>query len=888
MKLWQRIRFAFQALVQKERLDREMDAEMRFHLEMLTRDNLENGMTAEEARGAAWRSFGRMEQLKEICREGRGVRWLEALSQDIRFGTRMFVKTPAVTGVAVLSLALGIGANTLVFTWIRGTLTDAILGVEQPNRLMVIAPVNGSSGLGENMSLPDIESIARARDAFKGITACQMGAVPVRLDLTSEWLWGQTTLANYFEVLGVRLILGRGFLLGEDRPSGSGGVAVISDSLWRLRFGGSPDVLGRVIQINQRPVTIVGVAPPGFRGTVGGLAFDLWVPLATESGMGDLNSRFGDRGSRWLQTIARLQDGVSLQRGQVALTTEGQRLAREFPQTNKDTTFRALRIWESPWGGQALFLPVLRVLVVVSGLMLVLVIANVGNLLLARGLARQREMSLRAALGCSPGRLARQVLTDGLLLAVLGGTGGLLFALLTRNVLLALLPSSYLPIRYDLPMSGGVFAVTAALSIVTGLAVGLGPAWRAVRLSLNEDLKVSGGRATVSRPHARIRFALAIGQVGLAFVLLLSMGLCIRSYSLSRRMNLGFDPAHLWLAGFRLNPHSGTDDGARSFFRHLQTQIKDIPGVESAALSSYIPLGIEGIDFCNVKVPGYTPAPGENVNAGIEVVSPGYFKTLKMQLVSGREFSETDDERMPLVVIVNEAFSNKYYPSRDCVGLKFDTGDGEARIIGVARTAKYRSLGEPPLPYVYLCAWQRNTRNMTLAVRVTRDSGPVNHAITQLAVALDPDCPPHASMSCEAYVGSAFTVPRVAVTLLSFLGLLAGLLATMGMYAVVSHNITQRLREFAVRMALGAQTRNIFWLGMRQGLGLTAAGLGIGAAAGLAVTRLLASVLVGVSGADLVIWLSVPCILICTILAACCFPARQALLSDLPKTLRSE
>jgi predicted permease len=886
MKIWSKCQSVFSALWHKDELDRSMDEEMRFHVEMQIKENLESGMAPEQARRSAWRSFGGLEQVKETCRDLRGVARAETLWQDIRFGTRLFLKNPGSTIAAAVALALGIGANTVVFTWIQGTLLDAIPGVENPQRLAVIAPIYRTGGLGENMSIPDIETIAIEQGIFAGVTAFQMGAVPVRLGSASEWLWGQTTLANYFDVLGVRPVLGRAFLPGEDRREAGPGVAVISHSLWRQRFGASTDVLGKVIQVNQRQVTIVGVAPPAFHGTVGGLIFDLWMPLATESGVSDLNSRFEARDRRWLQTIARLSKGVGMSRAQAALDTVGQRLAHDFPKTNKDTTFVALRIWNSPWGGQALFLPVLRVLAVVSGLLLLLVMANTGNLLLARALGRQREIALRLALGSSAGRLTRQWLTEGLLLAALGGTGGLLLAIWGRHALLALMPPSYLPIGYDLRLSTEVFAVTAGLTIIVGLLVGLAPARRSVRIPLNENLQLSGGGSTHSRPQMRLRHALAIGQVALALVLLLGMGLCVRSYSASRKMNLGFDPSGVWLAGFRLNPHAGTDEDARDFFRRLQAEAAGLPGSESAALSSYIPLGIEGIDLTGVKVPGYTPSAGERVNAGIEIVSPGYFKTLRVPLLEGREFTDGDYQKAPMVAVINEAFSKKYFEGRNPIGLTFDTGRGDARIVGIAKTAKYRSLVEPPLPYFYLCTWQLAERNLTLALRTSAQPGQVRRALTRAAVSLDPDAPPHASMSCEDYVRTVFTVQRVAVTLLSALGLLAVLLALMGIYAVVSHNVSQRMKEFGVRMALGARAANIHWSVMRQGVRLILTGVAMGTLIGILVSRLLSDLLVGISAADPCTWLLMPTVLITAVLAACWFPVHRAVTSDPLQSLR--
>jgi predicted permease len=405
---------------------------------------------------------------------------------------------------------------------------------------------------------------------------------------------------------------------------------------------------------------------------------------------------------------------------------------------------------------------------------------------------------------------------------------------------------------------------------------------------VTENLKASAAGVTQSWPQSRFRHALAVGQVALAFVLLLGMALCARSYSATRKMDLGFDPSGVWLAGFRLNPPANTNETVRKFFRDLQTEVINLPGVESAALSSYIPLGIEGIDLSGVRVPGYIPSPGETVNAGIEVVSPGYFKTLRVQLLAGREFADSDDPSTPMVAIVNEAFARKYFAGRNAVGLTFDTGRGEARIVGVARTGKYRSLGEAALPYFYLCAWQHLEHNLTLAIRTKGQPSQVSAALVRLAVSLDPDAPPHATMSGEDYVRAAFVVPRVAGTLLSFLGSVAVLLALIGMYAVVSHNVSQRIREFGVRLALGARPSNVLWLVLRHGLLLIGIGLLIGAVLGSLVSLLIASVLAGISATDPTTWLSVSLILLTAVLAACWLPVQRALRSNPLQLLRYE
>ncbi len=807
---------------------------------------------------------------------------------DCRFAVRQLLKNPGLTLVVVLSLAVGIGANAIVFTWIRSTLLDAIPGATEPRRLAVLVPRHKSGEVNDTMSLADIESVAAQTNIFSAITASQFGAVWVRLEKTPEWLWGQNTLANFFDVLGAAPVLGRGFLPGEDRPGAKDRVAVISHALWQQRFHGAPDVLGKVIELNQRPVTIVGVAAPGFFGTMGGLRFDLWVPLATERDGQDLQTRYTSRGWRWLHTVARLAPGVSLREAKAAADVVGQRLAKEFPETSKDTTMSVLRMWESPRGGQALFLPLLRALAVVAGLLLLLVAANVANLLLARAHARQSEMGVRLALGASGGRLMRQLLTESLLLAVLGGAGGVALAVWGAHGLLDLMPATYLPVGYNLGLNWGVLAATAVVTLVTGLLFGLAPAWNAARTNLNETLKTGGRAAFGIGPRQWLRRALVVSEIALALVLLLSMGLCARSFSKARQMDLGLDPRGVWVAGFRLSPHVADMTSTRSFYQRLRREAARLPGVETVGLSSWFPLGFEGGSSSDMKVPGYVPTPGESMNAGVSTVSPGYFDTLRIPMLAGRDFTDADDLESPVVGVVNEAFARKYLAGRDPVGLTFNFWLGDVRIIGVVKTGKYSSLNEPAWPFVYVSAGQTDARDLGLAVRTTGNPRQIAGEIERLAVSIDPNASPHAAMTYEDYVAAAFTLPRVAATLLSVLGGLALLLAVMGIYAVISHGASQRTREFGVRLALGAQPAAMMRLILRQGLGLALAGLGLGVVAGIGASRALAGLLVGVTAADTVTWILVPVVLLGAAFAACWLPARRAARIDLMKALRDE
>jgi putative ABC transport system permease protein len=807
---------------------------------------------------------------------------------DLRFALRQMRKSPGFTLVIVLSLAVGIGANAVVFTWIGATLLNAIPAAARPEQLAVLMPEHRTGGSSDTMSLLDIEALAAEGNVFSGITASQYGTVQVRLGRDYEWLWGQSTMANFFEVLGVRPALGRSFLPGEDRPGAADQVAVISHRFWQERFEGAASVLGKVIEINQRSVTIVGVAPPGFVGTMGGLRLDLWVPLGTQFAAAELQPRYLSRSNRWLHTVARLAPGVSHREADSAANAVSQWLAREFPETSKDTVLRVVRVWESKWGGQSLFLPLLRVLAVVAGLLLLLVIANVANLLLARAQTRQAEMGVRLALGASAKRVLRQLLTENLFLAAVGGACGVALAVLGANFLFDLMPPSYLPIGYDVRLNWKVLTLVAGLTLFAGTIVGLAPALQAARTNLNESLKAGARTSSGLGRRQWLRRTFVVGQVGLAFVLLLGMGLCVRSFGKARQMNLGLDPRGVWLAGFKLSPHVGSGRAVRSFFQTLQREANRLPGVESATLASWLPLGFEGGSSAGIHVPGYLPAPGENLSTRNSLITPGYFKTLRIPLIAGRDFSEADDIEAPRVGVVNEVFARRFFPGRDPVGLTFNTWVGDVRIIGVARTGKYRELNEPEQPFAYLSAWQVEARNLTLALRTAGDPRHLARAVEQLAASLDPAGTPTAALTYEDFVAAAFTTPRIAATLLSVLGVLALLLAVLGIYAVMAQNVGQRVRELGIRLALGAQPGDVRNLILRQGMIPVGTGLVMGGVAGLAVSRLLSSVLVGVTTTDIATWMIVPVLLFAAALITCWFPARRASHVDLIVALRTE
>ena len=807
---------------------------------------------------------------------------------DLKFALRQLLKNPGFTAVAVLTLALGIGANAVVFSWIRATLIETIPGAAEQDRLVVLAPQHISAGLNDTMSLTDIAALREATNAFSGVAGSQIDALPVRIDREIEWVWGQPVQANFFDVVGVRPVLGRTFRTGEDLPGATENVAVISHPFWQQRFGGAGDVIGRVIEVNERPVTIIGVAAPGFRGTMGGLALDLWIPLSVHVAADGLRERTESHGWRWLHTVARLRDGVSRREAQAVAAGIGARLATEFPDSNRDTTYVVLPLWKSPWGGQERFLPLLQVLTMVAALLLALVIANLASLLLARAQAREPEVAVRVALGASRVRVIRQFLTESLVLAAAGGLLGILLATAGAGTLLQLLPPTYLPISYDLRLDGFSLLGTCAVTLLSGLLFGVIPALRAVRLNLNDTLKAAGRSSVGPSSRHWLRRGLVVGEIALACVLLLGMGLCVRSFAKAQEIDVGLNPKNVWLAGYRISPNAGDGEWVNDVFRRLRHEAAQLPGVESAALVDWLPLGFEDGSGGSVEIPGYTPRPGESMSSRIGFVSPGFFETMQIPVLTGRVFREGDAREPTRVAVVNQAFVDRYFPGREPAGLLFKIWGTDTRIIGVVKTGKYRTLNETPFPYVYLESETIAHRTLTLAVRTQGDPAAVARAVEALSVSVDPRLKPFAALSYETFMSAAFLIPRMAAVLLTMLGLVALGLAALGTYAVIAQGAQQRQREIGVRLALGAQRRDILRLILNQGLGLAGLGIALGVLAGIGVAQALAGVLVGVKASDLLAWVGPPVVLLAITLVACWTPARRAAKTDPMEALRAE
>jgi predicted permease len=806
---------------------------------------------------------------------------------DLRFALRQLIKSPGFTAVAALSLALGIGATTTVFCWIQSILFHPLPGVDREDQMAVLTTVHGDQ-MWDTVSLPDLKDCRELKEAFVGVVGSQITPACLTVGDNSVWIFGQIATANFFEVLGVQPFLGRTFLPDEDQKPGGNPVLVLSEKFWRRQFNGDPAVIGREVELNRHPFTIVGVVPAAFHGTMSGLICDFWAPVSMHREVANFGS-LAIRDDRWLHTQVRLQPGVSLARAQALVDTFAARLEKTYPDTNRQIRLRVLTFLQAPYGAQPLFARVFSILLVVGIGVLAIVAANVANLLLAKATGRQKEIAIRLAMGAGRGRLIRQLLTESLLLAALGGVLGAVLAYWAVDLLAAWMPRTPLPVGITVRVNAQTLGFDLLLSLATGVIFGLAPALRASQSDLNSTLKEGGRGSGAASSHHRLRSLLVIAEVALSLVLLVGAGLCIRSVRQAGRSGFGFDPNHVLVAGLRVGMNGYNEPTAKVFYGRLLERLAEVPGVEAAALASWFPLGFEGGPMHSVEVDGYLRQPGEDTTFPFSIVSPGYFAVMKIPLVAGRDFTEHDDEKAPGAAIINQAMAKRFWPGQDPIGRKFKDAWRMMTVIGVARDGKYRSLNESPRCFFYVPfrqgVWDLN---LGVCVRTTGDPAALAGALQREIHQLDPRVEVWVSMTMTDYIKAAFLAPVLASRLLSWLGIIALALAAMGVYGVMAYVVSQRTQEFGVRMALGAETGDVLALVFREGLTLTVVGITIGLILAVAVTRLMAGFLIGVSPFDLVTFIGVPVMLGMVTLLACWLPAHRATKVDPMTALRAE
>ena len=812
---------------------------------------------------------------------------METLWQDLRYSLRTLLKRPGFTFVVVATLALGIGANATIFTWIKSVLLASLPGIEQPEKLVEIwGATRNNSALSS--SYVDYLDYRDQNSVLSGLIAHQV--VPLNLGRSEkpERVWGAIVSGNYFEVLGVKALIGRTFLPEEDRTPNTHPVVVIGYGLWERRFGADPKVLGRTITLNEHDFTVIGVAPTDFASPFAGLALDVWTPVMMKDYVARPHFSLTDRGSRWLMVMGRLKPGATVPQAQANVAAIASHLQHEYPQTNEQLGVAVYSVMQSPFSLKQNMRPALAILMAAVAVVLLIACANVANLLLARAASRRKEIALRLALGGSRGRLVRQMLTESFVLASLGAALGLAIAFWTARSLAAFLPPYAIRASFDTRPDAVVFAFTLGLTVITTLLFGLAPTLHASKLDMVTAMK--DNTVTVGRGPRKIslRHSLVITQVVLSMVALISAGLFVRSLREAYKADPGFDPHGVLLASF--DPFlSGYDESrGREFYRRLVERIRTVPGIQSATLARRLPLTDGGIAFANVAIDGYAPAKDEDMRLNYETVGPQYFQTMRIPFVYGRDFDERDREGAHGVVIINETMARRYWPGGDALGRRLKLTKDWLEVVGIAKDVKNRSLSETPQPFLYLPLLQDYRSNMILVARTAIEPEQTSQLVRAEVAALDPGIPIFDVKTLEEHLGISLFLQRMAATLLSIFGLLALSLAAIGLYGVMAYSVSQRTRELGIRVSVGAERRDIFKLILGQGLAISVVGLLAGLVAALAVTRLTAKLLYGVSATDPVTFIVITLLLLCVTLLACYFPARRATKVDPMIALRFE
>ena len=806
---------------------------------------------------------------------------METLFQDIRYALRSLRKSPGFAIVAVLTIGLAVGMNTVAFTWMERFVLRPLPGVPASDELIAVVSA-GPGGDIWQMSYPNFRDWREGVRSFEGLTAQSFEELSLRTTGPAQRAWGVFAAANYFDVLRVRAALGRTFRPEEETQATP--VAVISHDLWQRAFAGDSGVVGRHMMLNGHDFTIIGVAPEKFAGTINVLRFDLWVPVTLYELLTPNRGALSGRGENWLDGIARLKPGVTIAQARQEINALNRRLADTYP--NLRNTAVSVR-WFSEAGGTQFFRPLMGALLGVTVVVLLVACANLANLLLARAAARRREIGIRLAVGAGRGRLVRQLLTESLVLALSGGIVGVLIALWGKDSMTALLPAAPYPIFVAYDLDARVLGVAFAMSGLTGVVFGLVPALQASRVDLVPALRDGAATGPVSR--SRVQAALVAAQVALSLVCLVCAGLFVRGLQRAQSLDTGMrDPQHVLLANTNFFLAGYSDSTGPAALDRLLERLRALPGVRSASVATMIPHNLGGWNSMGIDVEGYTFQPDEIAAIPYNRVGPDYFETIGIPIVRGRGITLEDRAASLPVAVVNEEFARRYWAGQDPLGKHITVNGQQRAVVGVARNTGHDRLGGPTPPVFFRPVLQSWSSSFTLHVRTAGDPLAIQQAVRRAFAEVDPGLPLTDVRTLAEHIGAAAFVQRIGAWVLAAFGVVALVLSAVGLFGVLSYSVAQRTREMGVRLAVGASTRDVLALVVGKAMRLTAVGLGVGIVLAAGAGQLLRGQIFGVSPLDPVTFVAVVALLAAVAFLAAWLPARRAARVDPIVALRSE
>ncbi len=879
MSLKVKARSLFRNLFRSRHVEADLDQEIHSHLDLLVDENIRAGMPPKEAQRAAWLELGGIEQVKDRVREHRIGNWLRSVFSDCRYALRQIRSNPGFTSVAVLTLALGVGANTAIFSF-----SDAILlrpiPVIRPSEVLTVADATPSNAL-EGLSFPDYIDIRASSHSFSELLAYRSTTLGIGITPKSppQMRSAMTVSDNFFSGLEVIPALGRMFLPGEAEVTGRDPVAVLGYEFWKSQFAGDRSVIGRPLRLNGEPFTIIGVAPESFPGIDRFFPPSVFIPLSMWGPLeGDREDPLKDRGLHVLSVKGRMRPGATPEKAQLELKIIGQHLEREYPKADYNRNVVLRTEFQARTQKEPVQLALVATLMALAGLVLIIACANTAGLMLARARARSREIAVRLALGAGRLRLIRQLMTESLIVALLGGALGLAMGYGGISFLSTIRIPSDIPFVLALHLDVRVLLFCLLAASASCVLFGLAPAFQTTRVQLVPALK-SGVEATSARRRTIGRNLLVVSQIALAMVLLITTGLLLDGFKNMLAVDPGFRTDHLM--SMELDPAivRYSSRQAHDFYRQIVNQARALPGVPSVTLTQSVPLSPDQSFVTVIPQDFQFPKGTESVTVMGAAVDQNYFDVMRIPILKGRAFTSDDRSTTQPVAIVNEEFARQYWPSQNPIGKKIQRESGDrpgATVVGVAKTGKYLLPWEAPAPYVYLPYEQNQPSEMTLVAQSLGDPASLAAPLRALVHSLDPDEPVYNLRTVASYQSAALSNWQVLLRMITTMGLIGLVMAIVGLYGLISYTVSRRTSEIGVRMALGASRAKVLRLVIRQGLILAAIGIAIGGALATMAVPVIAAALVGFGASNAATFVVVPTLLLAVCAAACYIPARRA------------